>query len=101
MSELLQSIDEQLQELTIVCESAKSNSRSIACAMQHKDPVVTLVIPNKFYLLADSKNALEKTIGASVSKRLEMANEIIETGGINISTTAATVETRLERESNR
>ena len=97
---MLQSIEKQLQELTIVCDtSTSSNPRS--SAMQHKDPVASLQIPNKFYVFADRKNTLEKMIGASVSKRLEMANGIIEAGEIKISSTATTVETRLERESNR
>ena len=60
-------------------------------------------IPNQFYILADRINCLEKMIGASISKCLEMANSIIEAGGtvVKISSTATGVEIRLERESNR
>ena len=100
--ELLQSVQKHLQELSIVCEPPTSNNpRSIA--MQHMDPITSLRIPNQFYVLADRINCLEKMIGASVSKRLEMANSIIEAGGtaVKISSTATGVETRLERESNR
>ena len=101
--ELLQSVQKHLQELSIVCEppSTSNNLRSIA--MQHMDPITSLRIPNQFYVLADRINCLEKMIGASISKRLEMANSIIEAGGtaVKISNTATSVETRLERESNR
>ena len=100
---LLQRIYEQLNELSIVCEPPTSCSNPRTVPMQHMDPVTSLRIPNRFYLLADRKNCLEKMIGASVSKRLEMANSIIEAGGaaVKISATATSVETRLERESNR
>ena len=65
---LLQRIYEQLNELSIVCEPPTSciNPRSVAMR-QHTDPVTSLHIPNRFYLLADRKNCLEKMIGASVS----------------------------------
>ena len=97
---ILQSIEEQLQELTIVCNiSTDSNPRS--SAMQHMDWVASLQIPNMFYVLTDRKICLEKMIGASVSKRLEMANGIIKAGGTKIRSTATAVEVRLERESNR
>ena len=96
---LLQNTEEQLQKLTIVFCRADSNSRF--SAMQHMHPACSLQIPNEFYVLANRKNNLEKMIGVSISKHLEMANEIIQAEGIKISRDASMVETRLERESDR
>ena len=52
-------------------------------------------------MLSDRKNCLEKIVGTSVSKHLEMANTIIESGAVKIHSHAATVEERFKRESYR
>ena len=96
---ILQSIEEQLHQLTIVSEGATNNPRS--GAMQHMQPVASIRIPNQFYVLADRKVCLEKIVGTSVSKHLEMANAIIEAGGVKIQSNATTAEERLKRESYR
>jgi len=96
---ILQDVEEKLQQLTIVSENAASNPRSDA--MQHMQPVTSLRIPNQFYLLLDRKNCLEKLLGASVSKHLDMANAIIEAGEVKIISSATAVEERFERESYR
>ena len=100
---ILQDVEEKLQQLTIVSESAANNRRS--GAMQHMQPVASLRIPNQFYLLLDRKNCLEKLLSASVSKHLDMANAIIEAGDLDsevkIISTATAVEERLKRESYR
>lgn len=93
---ILQSIDEQLQQLAIISETAICSPRRGA------QPVAaSLRIPNKFYVVSDSKNCLEKIVGTSVSKHLEMANSIIEAGGVKIHNNATAVEERLKRESKR
>lgn len=96
---ILESIEEQLQQLTIASETATCNCRNGAIWDMH--PVALLKIPNEFYVLSDRKNCLERILGTSVSKHLEMANAIIEAGDAKISSTANTVEKRLERESSR
>lgn len=97
--EILKGVEEQLQQLTIISETATSNPRS--GPMQHKQPVASLRIPNQFYVLTDRNNCLEKIVGTSVSKHLEMVNTIIESGAVKIHSNAATVEERLKRESYR
>lgn len=96
---ILQDVEEKLLQLTIVSESVSSNPRS--GAMQHMQPVASLRIPNQFYLLSDRKNCLEKLLGTSVSKHLDMANVIIEAEELKIISAATAVEERLKRESYR
>ena len=96
---ILQDVEEKLQQLTIVSESAASNRR--CGALQHMQPVVSLRIPNQFYLLTDRKNCLEKLLGTSVSKHLDMANSMIQAGEVKIMSTATAVEERFKRESYR
>ena len=52
---ILESIEEQLQQLTIVSETATCNPRNGAIRDMH--PVVSLKIPNEFYVLSDRKTA--------------------------------------------
>ena len=96
---ILQDVEEKLQQLTIVSESAASNPHS--GAMQHRQPVASLRIRNEYYLLSDRKNSLEQLLGTSVSKHLDMTNAIIEAGEVKIISTATTVEERIKRESYR
>ena len=96
---ILQDVEEKLQQLTIVSESAASNPRS--GAMQHMQPVASLRIPNEYYLLSDRNNSLEQLLGTSVSKHLDMTNAIIEAGEVKIISTTTTVEERIKRESYR
>ena len=95
----LKKIDKELQQLTIVVEAPTNNPRS--GALDHKQPVASLQIPKKFFLLLDRKNCLEKLLGTSVSKHSEMANSIIEGGGMKIGNNATTAEERLKRQSAR
>ena len=97
--EILQSIDEQLQQIVIVSEAATCNHR--CGAMRDMQPIASLRIPNKFYVLSDRKNCLEEIVGTSVSKHLEIANSIIDAGGVKIRSSASTVEERLKGESTR
>ena len=99
MKKILLKVEERLQQLTIVSETAASNPR--CGAMQHKQPVASLRIPNQFYLLSDRKNCLEKLLGTSISKHLDMANPVIEAGQVKIISTATAVEERFKRESYR
>ena len=96
---LLEEIDKELQQLTIIVEAPTNNPRS--GALDHKQPVASLQIPNKFFLLLDRKNCLEKLLGTSVSKHSEIANFIIEAGGMKIGKNATTAEERLKRQSTR
>jgi len=97
---LLEKIDEELQKITIVVEAPTNNPRS--GALDFKQPVASLKIPNNFFLLVDRKNCLEKLLGTSASKHLENANSIIEAaGGMKIGKNATTAEERFKRQSTR
>ena len=97
---LLEKIEEELQQLIIVVEAPTKHRRS--GDLDHKQPVASLQIPNKFFLLSDKKNCLEKLLGTSVSKHSEMANSIIESADrMKIGNKATTAEERLKRQSAR
>ena len=96
---ILENVKEKLLQLTIVSKSVTSNPR--CGAMQYMQPVASLRIPNQFYVLTDRINCLEKLLGTSVSKHLDMANPLIQAGGVTIVSTATAVEERFKRESHR
>ena len=66
-------------------------------ALDHKQLVASLQIPDKFFLSSDKKNCLEKLLGTSVSKHSKMANSIIEGERIKIGNNATMAEERLKR----
>ena len=87
------------RKTSAVSESATSNPR--CGAMQHMQPVASLRISNQFYVLTERINCLEKLLGTSVSKHLDIVNPLIQAGGVKIINTATTVEERFKRESYR
>lgn len=94
---LCDELEKELQENVITIASANSSPLYTQRCIQKAQPVASLEIPNKLYLLWDRKISLQKKMGVSVSKRLQLLNDRI--GGTIKAKVIPTVETRLEKES--
>lgn len=90
-------LEKELREHVITLTSADRSPLHTQRRIQELQPVASLVIPNKLYLLWDRKISLQNKMGMSVSKRLELANDRI--GGTIKAKAISTVEKRLEKES--
>ena len=97
--ELYVEVEKELQESIITVADASSSPLYMQDPIQKAQPVASLVIPNKMYLLWDRKISLQKKLGINSSKRLELANERI--GGTLKVKLISSVKTRLEKESSR
>lgn len=97
--ELYSEVEKELEESIITVTDASSSPLYLQKTIQKAQPVASLVIPNKMYLLWDRKISLQRKMGIGSSKRLELANERI--GGTIKAKLVSSVETRLEKESSR
>lgn len=89
-------LQKEIEEVVVAIETASNSHLSNKTFLSHNRAVASLVIPNKLYLLWDKKITLQKKLGISVSRHLELVNERIA-GTIQANSTA--VETRLLKES--
>ena len=96
----LKEVDEEIKQLHITVEDPSSSTHYKE--KKDQDPVASLVIPNRLYLLWDRRVCLQKNLGVSVSKHSDMANSRIErTHNVTIRSSATTVEKRLVTASNK
>ena len=93
LKQQLKAIDDQLQELKI----SVSNPTDKSCFT--RKPIADIVIPNKLFLLWDRKTALQRKLGASVSKHCNLAQSCI--GKDLTLKVSESVEKRLKKESSR
>ena len=96
----LKEVDEEIKQLHITVEDPSSSTHYKE--KKDQDPVASLVIPNRLYLLWERRVCLQKNLGVSVSKHSDMANSHIErTHNVTIRSSATTVEKRLVTASNK
>lgn len=94
LKQQLKDIDNQLLELKITVKDPPGSPHS------DREPIGTLVIPNKLFLLWDRKTALQRKLSASVSKHYDLAQSCLQ-GREIILEKSALVEKRFKKESSR
>lgn len=93
----LEELSMEMEPLNIILCKASSHPRY--GAMQSKNPVAALEIPNKLILLWERKRNKQGQLCTSVSKHSELVNANIQGGKIPDQLSASALETRLQKQS--
>ena len=99
LAQKLDQVTEEMKETKITLEAPTVNrnySKIIG-----KNPRWCLVIPNKLFILWNQHKSLGKQLEREISQYTELANESLRTVSVQLSTSARSLETRLETESYR
>ena len=92
-------LDKELQETIITVTDANNSHVYGRNSETHDQPIASLVIPNKLYLLWDKKKDLQRKLGISVSTQLQLCNDSI--GGEKKLNDILLVKERLRKQSTR
>ena len=93
---IYEEVEDELKHMPITVAQASSNPVHHRGSILKSQPIASLVIPNKLYLLWDKKVTLQKKLGISVSRHLDLINNSIAG---TIQAKGISVETRLRKES--
>ena len=99
MRQLYEELDKELQETIITVTSANSSHVCARNSEIHDQPIASLVIPNKLYLLWNKKKDLQRKLGITVSAQLQLCNDSI--GGEKRLKDIVSVKERLRKQSTR
>ena len=90
----LTTTNKELKETKITLESPMTNANY--SKMKEKNPVKSLVIPNKLFLLWKRRRTVEGKLGQKLSEYAEMVNESLH--GTTLNASVATLRKKLETE---
>ena len=96
----LKAVNVEIQRLEIEVVDPSTNPH---CGARANEAVASLIVPNKLFLLWDSKIELQKRIGATISKLSDMLNCRIKAGynAVVIKSSGESFEKRLIANSQR
>ena len=91
-------LEKELQDAIITVTSANtSHVYARSSGTRDQQPIASLVIPNKLYLLWDKKKDLQRKLGIAVSEQLRLCNDSI--GGEKKLKDIVSVKERLRKQS--
>ena len=94
---LYEELEKELQEAIIAVTSANTSHVYARNSGTRDQPIASLVIPNKLYLLWDKKKDLQRKLGITVSEQLRLCNDSI--GGEKKLKDIVSVKERLRKQS--